>query len=148
MWMLSWRSGRPSSSIAGHDTRGRGVAIFGDLSKTLPSAVERLAARVSEAVGAEVELERPKDPAHGDFATNVAMRSAKAIGRPPRELAQELAEKVVELDEIESADVAGPGFLNLRVGDRLFLDALAEIHEDYGGGWAATAELVQVEMGS
>jgi arginyl-tRNA synthetase len=116
------------------------------LPKTLPSAVERLAARVGEVVGAEVELERPKDPAHGDFATNVAMRSAKAIGRAPRELAQELAEKVVELDEIESADVAGPGFLNLRVSDRFFLDALAEIDENYGGGWAETPERVQVEM--
>jgi arginyl-tRNA synthetase len=110
------------------------------------SAVERLAARVGEAVGAEVELERPKDPAHGDFATNVAMRSAKAIGRSPRELAQELAEKVVELDEIESAEVAGPGFLNLRVGDRFFLDALAEIDAGYGGGWAETPERIQVEM--
>jgi arginyl-tRNA synthetase len=110
------------------------------------SAVERLAARVGEAVGAQVELERPKDPAHGDFATNVAMRSAKAIGRSPRELAQELAEKVVELDEIESAEVAGPGFLNLRVADRFFLDALAEIDAGYGGGWAATAERIQVEM--
>jgi len=108
--------------------------------------VERLAARVSEAVGAEVELERPKDPAHGDFATNVAMRSAKAIGRVPRELAEELAEKVVALDEIESADVAGPGFLNLRVGDRFFLDALAEVDEGYGGGWTETPERVQVEM--
>ncbi len=112
----------------------------------MSSAVERLAARVGQAVGAEVELERPKDPAHGDFATNVAMRSAKAIGRPPRELAQELAEKVVELDEIESADVAGPGFLNLRVADRFFLDALAEIDEGYGGGWAETRERIQVEM--
>src|SRR5712671_1034090 len=112
----------------------------------MPSAVERLAARVSDAVGTEVELERPKDPAHGDFATNVAMRSAKAIGRPPRELALELAEKVVELDEIESAEVAGPGFLNLRVGDRFFLDALAEIDENYGGGWAEPPERVQVEM--
>jgi arginyl-tRNA synthetase len=114
--------------------------------ETKNSAVERLAARISEAVGAEVELERPKDPAHGDFATNVAMRSAKAIGRPPRELAQELAEKVVELDEIESADVAGPGFLNLRVSDRFFLDALAEVDEGYGGGFAEQPERVQVEM--
>ncbi len=112
----------------------------------MPSAVERLAARVSEAVGAEVELERPKDPSHGDFATNVAMRSAKAVGRSPRELAEELAQKVVTLDEIESADVAGPGFLNLRVADRFFLDALAEISEGYGGGWAEKREQVQVEM--
>ena len=110
------------------------------------TAVDRLAARVGEAVGAEVELERPRDPAHGDFATNVAMRSAKAIGRSPREVAQELALKVIELDEIESADVAGPGFLNLRVGDRFYVDALADIDERYGGDSADPRELVQVEM--
>ena len=112
----------------------------------MTSAVERLAARVAELAGTEVELERPKDPAHGDFATNVAMRSAKAIGRSPRDVAQELAEKVVALDEIESADVAGPGFLNLHVGDRFYLEALGEIDEGYGGGSAETRERVQVEM--
>jgi arginyl-tRNA synthetase len=113
----------------------------------LPSkTVERLAARISEAAGMEVELERPKDPTHGDFATNVAMRTAKQVGRPPRELAQELAGKVVELDEVESADVAGPGFLNIRLADPFFLDALAEIDEGYGGGWAESPERVQVEM--
>jgi arginyl-tRNA synthetase len=113
----------------------------------LPSkTVERLAARISEAAGMEVELERPKDPTHGDFATNVAMRTAKQVGRPPRELAQELADKVVDLDEVESADVAGPGFLNIRVADPFFLDALAEIDEGYGGGWAESRERVQVEM--
>jgi arginyl-tRNA synthetase len=110
------------------------------------TAVERLAARVGEVVGAEVELERPNDPEHGDFATNVALRSAKSIGRPPREVAQELAEKVVSLDEIESAEVAGPGFLNLRVSDAFFLDALSEIGEGYGGGWAEAPERVQIEM--
>jgi arginyl-tRNA synthetase len=110
------------------------------------SAVQRLAAQVSEVAGTEVELERPKDPTHGDFATNVAMRSAKAIGRQPRELAQELAAKVVELPEIESAEVAGPGFLNLRLADRFFLEALAEVDESYGGGWAQHPERTQVEM--
>jgi arginyl-tRNA synthetase len=110
------------------------------------SAVQRLAARVSDVAGMEVELERPKDPEHGDFATNVAMRSAKSIGRPPRELAQELAEQVVDLDEIQSAEVAGPGFLNLRLSDAFFLDALGEVDENYGGGWAEQAERIQVEM--
>ena len=110
------------------------------------SAVERLAARVGEVAGTEVELERPKDPSHGDFATNVAMRTAKEVGRPPRELAQELADKIVALDEVESAEVAGPGFLNLRVADPFFLDALAEIGVRYGGGWAESPERVQVEM--
>jgi arginyl-tRNA synthetase len=110
------------------------------------SAVDRLAARVGEVVGAAVELERPKDATHGDFATNVAMRSAKAAGRPPRELAQELAHKVAALDEVESAEVAGPGFLNIRVADAFFLDALSEVGEGYGGGSAENTERVQVEM--
>jgi arginyl-tRNA synthetase len=110
------------------------------------SAVERLAAHVGDAAGADVELERPKDPAHGDFATNVALRSAKSIGRPPREVAEELASKVIELEEVESAEVAGPGFLNLRVSDAFFLAALAEVGDGYGGAWAATPERIQVEM--
>jgi arginyl-tRNA synthetase len=110
------------------------------------SAVERLAASVSEIAGADVELERPKDPAHGDFATNVALRSAKSIGRHPREVAEEIAAKVIGLDEVVSAEVAGPGFLNLRVSDAFFLGALSEIGEGYGGGWARSPERVQVEM--
>ncbi|HUZ82191.1 MAG TPA: arginine--tRNA ligase [Gaiellaceae bacterium] len=110
------------------------------------SAVDRLAARIGEALGTEVELERPKDPAHGDFATNVAMRSAKAARRPPRELAQEYAERLSALDGVTSAEVAGPGFLNIRVADEFFLDALAEIGEGYGGGFADPAERVQVEL--
>ncbi len=109
-------------------------------------AVDRLAARVGEAAGAEVELERPKDASHGDFATNVAMRTAKALGRNPRELAEELAGRVATVEGIESAEVAGPGFLNLRLGDAFFLEALAEMGEGYGGGWAETPERVQIEM--
>src|SRR3954453_20011208 len=149
MWMFSWRSA--PSSMGLDDTRAMGARQNGDEATAMVprmsmSAVEGLAARVSAAVGTEVELERPTDPTHGDFATNVALRSAKAAGRPPRELAQELADKVVQLDEIDSAEVAGPGFLNLRVADPFFLDALAEIDEGYGGGWAESPERVQVEM--
>ena len=91
-----------------------------------PTAVERLTARVSEAAGAAVELERPKDPSHGDFATNVAMRSAKALGRNPGELAEELAAKVMELDEIERRG-RRPGVPQPAARDAFFLDALAEM---------------------
>ena len=115
-------------------------------SQPAPNAVERLAARVGEAVGTEVELERPNDASHGDFATNVAMRSAKAAGRAPQELAQEYAERIAGLAEITSAEVAGPGFINVRVGDAFFLEALAEMGEGYGGGWADPPERVQVEL--
>jgi len=110
------------------------------------SAVGRLAASIGDLLGTEVELERPNDPSHGDFATNVALRLAKQAGRAPRELAAEYAERVVELPEIESAEVAGPGFLNLRLADEFFLAALAELGEGYGGGSADPKERVQVEM--
>jgi arginyl-tRNA synthetase len=101
---------------------------------------------VSEVVGAEVELERPKDASWGDFSTNVAMRSAKAAGRPPRELAAELVPKVTALAEVSSAEVAGPGFLNIRLADSFFLDALSEMGEGYGGAWAEHPERIQVEL--
>jgi arginyl-tRNA synthetase len=94
------------------------------------NAVSRLASSITDVVGAEVELERPSDPAHGDYATNVALRLAGAQRRAPRELAAELAEKVAQLPEVERAEVAGPGFLNLFVTDAFLAAALEEI----GGG--------------
>ncbi len=112
----------------------------------MSSAVERLAAQLAGIVGSEVELDRPKDAGHGDFATNVALRTAKQAGRPPRELAEELALEVVSLDAVERAEVAGPGFLNLWLTDGFFLEALAELGEGYSGGWADPAERVQVEL--
>jgi arginyl-tRNA synthetase len=109
-------------------------------------AVDRLAARLSDLAGAAVELERPKDQSHGDFATSVALRSARNLGRSPRELAQELADRAVELEEVDSAEVAGPGFLNLRLADTFFTDALREVAAGYGGGWEREPQKVQVEM--
>ena len=110
-------------------------------------AVERLQAQISGAVGIDVELERPKDASHGDFATNVALRSAKEAGRPPRELAAELAARIAEVEDVDSTEVAGPGFINLRLADSFFVGALGEMGDAYGGGWAAGApERVQVEM--
>ena len=62
-----------------------------------------------------------------------------ASGRPPRELAAELAARIAEVDEVESTEVAGPGFINLRLADSFFVGALAEVGDGYGGGWAAGA---------
>jgi arginyl-tRNA synthetase len=64
-------------------------------------------------VPAEVVVERPKNPEHGDYATNVALRLAKPAGRPPREVAELLAAQLRSLDSVERVDVAGPGFLNI-----------------------------------
>jgi arginyl-tRNA synthetase len=66
-----------------------------------------------------VTLERPRDPSHGDIACNIAMQLAKPLKKNPRELAQALVAAVMSDpargDLIESADIAGPGFINLRV---------------------------------
>jgi arginyl-tRNA synthetase len=114
-----------------------------------PSAVDRLAAELSELAGADVELERPSDPSHGDYATNAALRLAPVRRRPPRELAEELAEQAAGLGAVEGAEVAGPGFVNLRLAKDWYGGALAEILEQgdaYGGASATTPERVQVEM--
>ena len=110
------------------------------------NAVDRLAAKVSKIAGADVELERPNDPTHGDYATNVALRTAPAHKLPPRELAQELAQRVTDLPEVERAEVAGPGFLNLWLTRDWFVEALTEIDAGYGGGFAEPHQRIQVEL--
>ena len=111
-----------------------------------PAVVERLEERISELAGAPAALERPKDPSHGDFATSVALRTAKAAARAPRELADELAQRIAAIDEVASAEVAGPGFVNVRLADAFFVAALGEMGEGYGGGFADQPQRVQVEM--
>ncbi|MEQ3550841.1 arginine--tRNA ligase [Pseudonocardia nematodicida] len=67
------------------------------------------------ALPADGVVERPRNPEHGDYATNVALRTAKKAGVNPRELAGWLAEALAERDGIASAEIAGPGFINLRL---------------------------------
>jgi arginyl-tRNA synthetase len=110
------------------------------------NAVTRLAARLSELADAPVELERPQDPSHGDYATNVALQSAAKHRRPPREFAAELAERAAELEVVERTEVAGPGFVNLWLTTAWLGEALAEIGPDYGGGTAAERQKIQVEL--
>jgi arginyl-tRNA synthetase len=113
------------------------------------NAVHRLADEVAAAAGAPVELERPSDAAHGDYATNVALRLAPGRRRAPRELAEEIAAAVTEHEWVERSDVAGPGFVNLWVTRDWYAEALGEIARDpagYGSGSAAPRERVQVEL--
>ncbi|MCW1957816.1 MAG: arginine--tRNA ligase [Mycobacterium sp.] len=69
----------------------------------------------AEALPAAVTVERPRNPEHGDYATNIALQVAKKVGVNPRELAGWLAAALAEADGIASAEVAGPGFVNLRI---------------------------------
>ncbi|MBF6168140.1 arginine--tRNA ligase [Streptomyces gardneri] len=63
----------------------------------------------------EVTVERPRNPEHGDYATNVAMQVAKRAGTKPRDLATWLADALSDADGVAAAQVAGPGFLNIRL---------------------------------
>ncbi|OQS14660.1 arginine--tRNA ligase [Nocardia donostiensis] len=63
----------------------------------------------------KVDVERPRNPEHGDYATNVAMRVAKQAGAAPRDLAGWLADALAAADGVAAAEVAGPGFLNIRL---------------------------------
>ncbi len=111
--------------------------------------VRSLAAALAAAAGAELELERPGEPEHGDYATNVALRLAGTRRRPPREIADEIGEAAAGLPAVERTEVAGPGFVNLFLRDAWFATALGEILEDgdaYGSGGATQQERVQVEM--
>jgi len=89
------------------------------LRRPLPAAdpVAALAAELSEATGDPIELDRPSDPTHGDYATNAALQLAAARRRPPRELAEELAAAASALPAVERTEVAGPGFVNLWLTD-------------------------------
>lgn len=79
-----------------------------------------------EVIG-RVELTPPKDPTHGDMATNAALIVAKAAKSRPQELAQELAEQLKKIPGIEHAEVAGPGFVNLKISASVFQNLISTI---------------------
>ncbi|MGA1213588.1 MAG: arginine--tRNA ligase, partial [Solirubrobacterales bacterium] len=80
----------------------------------LRQEVDAVATGIAGSLGSEPSLDPSDRPEHGDFATNAAMLLAKPAGMNPREIAVALAEKLAKDARIASADVAGPGFLNLR----------------------------------
>jgi arginyl-tRNA synthetase len=74
-----------------------------------------------------VEIERTRDPAHGDFATNVALQLAKPARRNPRQLAQALLEALPVSDLISKVEIAGPGFINFHLAPRAYQEELGRI---------------------
>jgi arginyl-tRNA synthetase len=102
----------------------------------LDSAVRDGDLTLSDGVPASVRVERPKVKEHGDYATNVAMQLTKQAGRPPREIAELIAARLAETEGIAAAEVAGPGFLNVRIDAGAQGVLAAEIvaaGESYGG---------------
>lgn len=110
---------------------------------------EALAGAYPDAGDAEVVVEVPRDRGHGDFATNAAMNLARVLRRPPRAIAEDLAAGLRARDDLfASVEVAGPGFVNLRMAPAVFREGLAGILEQ-GPAWgrsdAGGGERVQVE---
>ena len=111
--------------------------------------VAQLADALRAAVGASVELERPTDASHGDYATNAALRLAGARRQPPREIAAEVAQQAAALPGVERTEIAGPGFVNLFLADEWIAAALAamlDAGDRFGAGSPAEPQKIQVEM--
>ncbi|RVW05936.1 arginine--tRNA ligase [Rhodococcus spongiicola] len=98
---------------------------------------------------ATLTVERPRNPEHGDYATNVAMQVAKKAGTNPRDLATWLAEALSAADGVTSAEVAGPGFLNIRLGadaQGVIVAKVLEAGAAYGSGDALTGKRINLEF--
>ena len=90
-------------------------ADLAELLKTTAAAVLTEHGLDTAALPATVTVERPRNPEHGDYATNLALQLGKKVGANPRELAGWLTDALTGVDGIAAADVAGPGFVNLRI---------------------------------
>jgi arginyl-tRNA synthetase len=100
--------------------------------------------------GVEPQLERPRNPEHGDWATNLAMVIAGRVGKPPRDVAATILERLdVERAGVRGADIAGPGFINFRLSGaqlQTLLERVLREDEGYGRQQAAEPRNVIVEF--
>jgi arginyl-tRNA synthetase len=115
---------------------------------TILDALEREGRLASGLDRKAVSVEPPRDPAHGDLATNAAMVLAKRAGTGPRDLAALIAPKLAELAEVESAEIAGPGFINIRLVLAVWREELRTIlaeGDSYGRSRLGAGQRVNVE---
>ena len=109
----------------------------------------REAAAELGAADAGVRLDRPRDTSHGDLASNVALTLAKRLGRPPREIAGDLRERLNGLEGVERIEVAGPGFLNFFLEAAVVggtLHAILASGDDYGRSDEGAGRRIMVEF--
>ena len=120
------------------DYLARGIDAL-QASGDLPAGLERTG----------LTMERPHDPGRGDLSTNAAMVLANLAGTHPRQLAEKLAEQLAALDEVAEVEVAGPGFVNLRLTDQAWRTELAVIAEQqvrYGTSSTGAGKTVNIEF--
>src|SRR5512147_122844 len=102
-----------------------------EIEQLLHAAVARLKGDVlpADLVVESLGVERTRDPANGDFATNLAMRLAKAAGKPPRSLAQVIVNALEQDAAIERVEIAGAGFINFFLAHDAASSVVRRVHE-------------------
>jgi len=98
--------------------------VFNYFRGEVVAAVESILGQVDTS---RVTVEPPRDPSHGDLSTNAAMVLAKNANRKPREIADELATRLRSSRSVTAAEVAGPGFINLRLADAFWQDVVPDV---------------------
>jgi arginyl-tRNA synthetase len=127
------------------------LSLYAQYAALLDGVLDELVAEGALREGVErrgVTVEPPRDPAHGDLATNAAMVLAKGAGTNPRSLAEIIRPKLEALPPVTSVEIAGPGFINLRLTPDAWRDELQTIlseGEEYGLSTIGNAERVNVE---
>ncbi len=125
--------------------------LFSDIRAAVMSALDAMVADGALPQGLSLDnvaVEPPRDAAHGDMATNAAMVLAKPSGRKPRDIAQALAERLSADPRIDTAEVAGPGFLNLRLNPAVWtglVEAVLASGPGYGRSSMGAGRSVNVE---
>ncbi|MEO1952594.1 arginine--tRNA ligase [Thioclava sp.] len=125
--------------------------LFSDIRAAVIAALDQMVSEGALPEGldyANVAVEPPRDPLHGDMATNAAMVLAKPAKSKPRDIAETLAGKLAADDRIVSADVAGPGFINLRLDPKVWADVTHSVLKegaDYGRSDLGKGVKVNVE---
>jgi len=125
--------------------------IFATLKTRIEAVIGALAAEGVLPQGldtSKVSAEPPREAAHGDVATNAAMVLAKPAGKPPKELAMLLVERLKKVPDVIDASVAGPGFINLKLADEVWRSALRDVlaaGPSYGDGQTGQGEKINVE---
>ena len=124
--------------------------LFAEMRAGVIAALDQMTAEGTLPQGldfAAVTVEPPRDAAHGDMATNAAMVLAKAAGKKPREIADALAAKLAADARVTAAEVAGPGFLNLRLAPTVWADVTrAVLAEGTGYGRSELGQGIKVNV--
>ncbi|MFB7474737.1 arginine--tRNA ligase [Kitasatospora sp. NPDC056184] len=118
-----------------------------ELSQAVQAAVSAAveAGELAVAVPEHVTVERPKNRDHGDYATNVALQLAKSAGRPPRAVAEVLADRLRGITGVAKVDIAGPGFLNITL-DTATAGALARTIVEAGEAYGRNQDLAGLKI--